>query len=157
MCSAGSSNVNILHPPSHSPVPGPGIPHPSKGRLVPALFLFPSCTQTDTHTQTSPFFFFCPRATTSDQLFPSSLPRHIHFFISSLQPSHPSPFLRFPSFLPYHLFTPPSTTLHLHPASLPSAALSFGFICMAERKGCRQSGAGPAEPSCVHPGQGWDL
>ncbi|KAI9545713.1 hypothetical protein NQZ68_034483 [Dissostichus eleginoides] len=32
MCSAGSSNVNILHPPSHSPVPGPGIPHPSNGR-----------------------------------------------------------------------------------------------------------------------------
>ncbi|KAI4832768.1 hypothetical protein KUCAC02_015717, partial [Chaenocephalus aceratus] len=31
MCSAGSSNVNILHPPSHSPVPGPGIPHPSNG------------------------------------------------------------------------------------------------------------------------------
>ena len=36
----------------------------------------------------------------------------------------------------------------------PSAALSFGFICMAERKGCRQCEQGQAEPSCVHPGQG---
>lgn len=85
-----------------------------------------------TNTQTSLFLSLCNyfRA-----LFPSSLTCHIHFFISSLQPSHPSFFYFL--FLPTIFFSPPSTTLHLH-CSLPQLLSHLGFICMAERKGCRQ-------------------
>ena len=100
MCSAGSSNVNILHPPSYSPVPGPGIPLPSNGRLAPTLFLFLLHTNTD-------LLSFCPYATASKTVhFLPFLTCHIHFLLSS-------PYFSLPS-LPFHLiFSPSSTTLHL--------------------------------------------
>lgn len=144
MCSAGSSNVNILHPPSHSPVPGPGIPLPSNGRLVTHSFFFLfsfCCTQT---------LFFCPCATTSNHLFPSFLylpHTFLHFlFAAILHSSFISSF--------HLLFFPPSPSTTLHPSlslflflSLPQLLLShFGFICMAERKGCRQCEQGQQSP-----------
>lgn len=118
MCSAGSSNVNILHPPSHSPVPGPGIPHPSKGRLVPALFLFPSCTQTDTHTQTSPFFFFVPAQLLQTNYFlPPFLATYISLFPLCSHPIlHPS-FVSLPSF----------PTIFLPPLQQPSISTPLLF------------------------------
>lgn len=128
--------MNILHPPSHSPVPGPGIPLPSNGRLVPSLFLFLSVSVTHNHTQTYSLLSLCNYSK------PSFLTCHIHFLISSLQPFHPLSFLHFlpflPSFSPFN--NPPSSSRS------PSAALSFGFICMAERKGCRQCEQGQQSP-----------
>lgn len=138
MCSAGSSNVNILHPPSHSPVPGPGIPHPSNSRLVPALFLFLSLSVAHKNRLT----LFCPYATTSDQLFPSFLTYYISSFPLCSRPIRRSSFI-FLSFLPS--FFSLQQTLHLL-RSPSSAALSFGFICMAERKGCRQCEQGQQSP-----------
>lgn len=107
MCSAGSSNVNILHPPSHSPVPGPGIPHPSNGRLVRSLFLFLSVSIAHKHTDLTPFLSRC------------NYFRPAISFLAYL----PHTFLHFPLFagvpfftLPSFPFLPPifspSTTLH---------------------------------------------
>ena len=85
MCSAGSSTVNILHPPPYSLLPGPGIPHPSNGRLVPTLFLCPSPCVPLKHTQANSFSV--PHATTWNYFLPSFLPhsRRTHFLISSIQ------------------------------------------------------------------------
>lgn len=90
MCSVGSSNVNILHPPSYSPVPGPGIPLPSNGRLVPTLSFFLSCLlacllPTKTHRITlflSPHNYF-----ESSNSFPFLLATYISSF-PFLQPFH---------------------------------------------------------------------
>ena len=143
MCSAGSSNVNILHPPSHSPVPGPGIPLPSNGRLVPTLFLFLSSFLSVTHKHTHRLLFsFCPYATTSKpsiSFLLNSPHTFLHFLFASFT-LPPFPFL--PSIF---FFFPPLQQPSISTIS-PSAALSFGFICMAERKGCRQCEQGQQSP-----------
>lgn len=105
MCSAGSSNVNILHPPSYSPVPGPGIPLPSNGRLAPTLFLFLLHTNTD-------LLSFCPYATASKNCPLPSLPYLPHTFPPFL-PVLLSSFTSLPSYF-FPLFNnPPSLSLSL--------------------------------------------
>lgn len=114
MCSAGSSNVNILHPPSHSPVPGPGIPLPSNGRLVPALFLFLSVAHK--HTQT--YALFVPMQLLQTISFLPYLPHTFLHFLFAAMPS-----FTLPSF---HLFfLPPFNKPSISIAVCPSAALSF--------------------------------
>lgn len=140
MCSVGSSNVNILHPPSHSTVPAPGIPLPSNGRLVPSLFLFLSLRCPQTHTG---LLSFCPDATPPAHLFPSFLTCHIHFFISSLNPLHPALFISLPFFFSIK-------PLHLHsflPASPSLQLLShLGLFALWSVNGCRQCEQGQQSP-----------
>lgn len=52
MCSVGSSDVSILHPPSLSPVPGPGIPLPAMAgeSLFFPLFLSVDHKHTENHS-----------------------------------------------------------------------------------------------------------
>lgn len=102
MCSAGSSNVNILHPPSHSPVPGPGIPHPSNGQLLPALFLCVAHKRTQTYSLLAPV-----QLLEANYFLLSFFPCHIHFSISSF---HPCLVL---FLFPLSSVFSPSTTLHL--------------------------------------------
>lgn len=121
MCSAGSSNVNILHPPSHSPVPEPGIPLPSNGRLVPTLFLFLSVSVAHKRTQT--YSLFVPMQLLQTNYFlPSFLTYLPHTFLHFLSAATPSFIL--PSFHLFFLLTPPTTLNNNNPPS-PSRSLSF--------------------------------
>lgn len=106
MCSAGSSNVNILHPPSHSPVPGPGIPHPSNGRLVPSLFLFLSVSIAHKHTRT--YSLFVPMQLLQTSYFLSCLlATHISSFPLCRRPILHSSFIPLPSSYLFPFNNPP--------------------------------------------------
>lgn len=129
--------MNILHPPSYSPVPGPGIPRLSNGRLAPSLFLFLSVLHTNTGLL--PFLSLCSyfRAAISflpylPHIFLHFLFAGVSFFILALFP-----------FLP-PIYTPPPRPLQQPSTISPSAAPSF--ICMAECKGCRQCEQGQQSP-----------
>ena len=119
MCSAGSSNVNILHPPSHSPVPGPGIPHPSNSRLVPALFLFLSLSVAHKHTETHSFLSLCDYFRPTISFLPYLPHTFLHFLFAAV-PSIGLPSFPFPSF---HLFFPPT-----NPPSPSLSLLSCSLI-----------------------------
>lgn len=103
MCSVGSSDVSILHPPSLSPVPGPGIPLPAMAgeSLFHPLFLSINHKHTQNHSRFQPSISFLPYFAT--------------FSVSST----------------CLCVIPLSTAVFSFQLTL-SATLSFWFICMVE-------------------------
>lgn len=141
MCSAGSSNVNILHPPSHSPVPGPGIPHPSNGQLLPALFLCVAHKRTQTYSLLAPV-----QLLEANYFLLSFFPCHIHFSISSFHPC----FVLF--LFPLSSVFSPSTTLHLLSAFLQLLADLSLFAWQSVKDADSVSRASRALPCPSRPG-----